>query len=792
MELFLTPASISFITQTILFLGITIYLVIIRTHTRANYWLAGFYTVMVASSLAGFLAVSSLEWYDLAMAVENTLIVIALQLLIQFAYTFPEIDPAKRKQARVILFLSLAISVLAIISVIFYVIRIEIGAFHEVLPIIFKSIQILMLVWIIYLFLSLTLQPTQNTKGTSAKTRFIQPQGRVARAARGFFLASTGLLLFWIASTVLEIFGQVSVAFYIFSLGTSWALTIFIFTLINQTTRKASFLIKLIGIVMLTVFTGIGVAAWLAAPVSQANYHASYAIPDKQTIRFEQTNATYTISQSEYIFDAELGRKLVFSDGQTVTSENLLTSFPFAGVNWSSVQIDRRGYALFDENPLQEIQLTLPHQPQPIIAALFLKNLNLSDNNAVFAHLTDEKSVFTWFLVSPLDDPDATVTAQLSLFPDGSFDISYAGIRSNFRYSPYLPIGLQQISGFFLGENDQTPSRIQFNTQLPYTSQTWSGVYQDYYIDFRSVLHQSMLMQLYGLLLVTLVSILIFPIFLQNSLWTPIKALRSGIQQVMQGDFETSLEPRYNDEIGQTLLDFNKMVTHLDLQKQQQQNHVHELEEKLTHRAADLKVSIEKLTQEIEARKKLTAALEKTVNQHKKLAVSDELTGVFNRAHLVSICDDEIKRAKRYNTPLSFILMDPDYLRMINETYGNTTGDEVLKSLAQFVNQKLRETDSLGRIGGEEFAIILPQTTGSDALIAANRLRNLIGSQMMETNKGPIRISASFGVVEMPTEGIISVDIFLHRANQAVDQAKQAGRNTAVLWTSQLEKRPKS
>lgn len=598
------------------------------------------------------------------------------------------------------------------------------------------------------------------------------------------------LLLFWIASMVLEISNQVSIALFLFTLGTSWALTIFIFTLINQTTRQASFLIKLIGILMLTVFTGIAVAAWLAAPVSQANYLASYAIPDQQTVNFKQSNATYTISQVDYGFDSELGRKLVFSAGQTQSTENLLATFPFAGENWTSVHIDRRGYVIFDKNPIQDIRLTLPHQSQPIIAALYLKDLTLSENNAVFAHLTDEKSVFTWFLVSPLDDPDANVTAQLALFPDGSFDISYSGIRSNFRYSPYFPIGLQQISGFFLGGNDQNPTRIQFNAQLPYTSQTWTGVYQDYYIDFRSFLHQNMMMQLYGLLLVSLVTILIFPIFLHNSLWTPIKKLRGGIHQVIQGNLKTFLEPRYNDEIGQTLVDFNKMTTHLELKNQEAQTNLQDLEEKLSIRTEDLRTSIEKLSREMEARKKLTEAYEKIVAEHKKLAITDDLTGVFNRAHLVSICDDEIKRAKRYKTPLSFILMDPDYLRMINETYGNTTGDEVLRSLAQLVNLKLRETDSFGRIGGEEFAIVMPQTSGEDALIAANRLRNLIGSQMLETTKGPIRLSASFGVVQMPEEGIISVDIFLHRANQAVEHAKHTGRNMTVLWTSQLEKRP--
>lgn len=792
MELFLTPASISFITQTILFLGITIYLVLINTHTKANYWLAGFYTVMVASSLAGFIATSSLEWYDLAVSVGNILGVIALPLLVQFAYNFPEIDPSKTRQAKVVLTISLIFSIFSIISVIPYVIRITPSSIYSILPIALKSIQILLLIWVIFLFTNLTIQQNQNQNQLTAKEKFLHPQGRISKAARGFMVALTGMLIFWIASMVLELLGQVAIAFFLFSISSSWALTFMIFTLINHTTRKASFLIKFFGIVMLTVFSGITVAAWLAAPVSQANYLASYAIPDRQTVHFNLTNATFTITQNEYMFDSDIGRQLVFNDEKPFSPVDLLATFPFAGENWLTLQVAQKGYVLFSADDPGANLLNIPHQSKPAIAALYLNDIQLTKNSSVFAHLTDEKSVFTWFLISPLDQPDASITTQLTLYPDGSFDISYSGIRSNFNYSPYLPNGLQQISGFFLGANDQTPDRIQFNAQLPYTSQAWTGVFQDYYIDFRSVLHQTMLMQLFALLLVAVVSSLIFPIFFQNSLWRPVKLIRTGIQQVMVEDYESFLEPRYSDEIGQIVMEFNKMKTHLLIKQETNQKHLQELEEKLSKRSNDLKTSIAKLEQEIESRRKLADAFDKAVLQQKKLSITDELTGVFNRSHVVSICEEEIKRAKRYSTPLSFILMDPDYFRMINETYGNVTGDEVLKSLSNFVSLKLRETDFLGRIGGEEFAIVLPLTTGEDALIAANRIRNLIGSQMMETTKGPIRISASFGVVEMPSEGIISVDIFLHRANQAVDQAKSQGRNAAVLWSPQMEKRPNS
>lgn len=790
MQLYLTPASINFLTQTILFLGITIYLFQINTHTKANFWLSGFFAVMVASSLAGFLAVSSLDWYVYAIYLHQILILIALPLLLQFSYNFPEFESSKKKISKYGLFLSITISILAILSAIFKFIGFELlEKYATPIHITIEAFQILLLAWIIGNFISATLRYSQNAANTSWKTKLLKPVGRIAKATRGFSLALFFLLIFWVICLLLGQFGLVSLELFIFTIGTTWTLSIFIFTLINQTIQKGSFLLKLVGIIMLTVFTGISAAAWLAAPVSQANYLASYTIPDRQTVHFKQSNATYTITQNEYVFNSDIGTQVLFEDQTTSSLVNLAVSFPYAGKNWTKLNIDLKGFVLFEEELVNKIQLDLPNPSQPIIAALYLEDLSITENSAVFANLADDKSVFTWFLVSPQDNPEETINAQLTLLPDGSFDISYSGIRSNFKYSPYLPKDLQQISGYFLGNNDQNPSRIQFNSLLPFTSESWSGVYQDYYIDFRSFLNQSMLMQLFALLLVTVVTAMVFPIFFQNSLWIPIKMIRSGIRQISQDNYQTTLEPRYSDEIGQTIMEFNKMVNHLETKHITHQTKIQEIEEKLTRRSMELKTSVDKLSHEIELRKKLSEALDKSIAQNKKCSTTDELTGIYNRAHIVEICEEEIKRAKRYNTPLSFVVMDPDYLRMINETYGFATGDEVLKSLAQLVHSKLRETDILGRIGGEEFAIIMPQTSGKDAVIAANRIRNIIGSQSFTTSKGPIRISTSFGISEMSAEGIFSVDLFFHRANQALDTAKNQGRNSVAQWTANLDKK---
>jgi len=352
---------------------------------------------------------------------------------------------------------------------------------------------------------------------------------------------------------------------------------------------------------------------------------------------------------------------------------------------------------------------------------------------------------------------------------------------------PYMPTEMQQVSGFFLGSNDKFPTRIKFDNQLPLTSISWKGVYQDYYIDFRDHLHWSISMQFIAMLLVALMMLILYPILIDTSLVKPIQTIRTGISHVVRGDLTVNVEPRFSDDLGQTTFEFNQMVRTLNEKQKNYEDHIQSLEEKLNLRNLELQQTLDKLANEINNRKKLKSYLDKCIQQNRKLEITDEL-GCNNRTQLLNILEDEIKRAKRYDTTLSFVIVDPDYLRMINDTYGFSTGDEVLNTLVKLLLTNIRETDIVGRIGGEEFAIIMPQTIGKDALIGANRIRNLIGANPIETSKGQIRLSASLGVVEVAKEGVASIDLILHQANLALEMAKKKGRNQAVLYNSSMEK----
>ncbi|WP_018872471.1 sensor domain-containing diguanylate cyclase [Thioalkalivibrio sp. ALJ16] len=160
----------------------------------------------------------------------------------------------------------------------------------------------------------------------------------------------------------------------------------------------------------------------------------------------------------------------------------------------------------------------------------------------------------------------------------------------------------------------------------------------------------------------------------------------------------------------------------------------------------------------------------------RRLAHTDWLTGLANRLSLGNTLESEMERSRRYGRPLSLIMFDIDHFKDFNDDYGHETGDEVLKRLAVTVREGLREADSLGRWGGEEFLVVVPETSGSGAEAMAEKLRKAVAA--METSC-PISVTASFGVTEMrPGDTPKSLT---RRVDEAMYQAKEAGRNRVVL-----------
>ncbi|MFN3421157.1 MAG: diguanylate cyclase [Armatimonadota bacterium] len=164
------------------------------------------------------------------------------------------------------------------------------------------------------------------------------------------------------------------------------------------------------------------------------------------------------------------------------------------------------------------------------------------------------------------------------------------------------------------------------------------------------------------------------------------------------------------------------------------------------------------------------------------LSITDELTGIANRRHFEWRLSEEIERARRYQYPISALMLDLDHFKQVNDTYGHPIGDIVLKEIAQRLRRVLRRTDFLARYGGEEFVILAPQTPADRALILAERLRQIIAESPIPVSSDlQLHITVSIGVAVFP-EHAQNGNELVRAADEALYKAKQTGRNKVCLF----------
>ena len=167
-------------------------------------------------------------------------------------------------------------------------------------------------------------------------------------------------------------------------------------------------------------------------------------------------------------------------------------------------------------------------------------------------------------------------------------------------------------------------------------------------------------------------------------------------------------------------------------------------------------------------------------NELEHRAYSDYLTGLANRRYFIEQAELELSRSNRYETELSLIMLDIDFFKKINDTYGHNIGDLVLQKIADVSRTILRDIDIIGRIGGEEFAILLPQTSLEDSIKVAERLRIEISNASVLLENSEVTFTSSFGVVSASKSNI---DNLLIKADKALYKAKESGRNRVCTFS---------
>jgi len=175
-------------------------------------------------------------------------------------------------------------------------------------------------------------------------------------------------------------------------------------------------------------------------------------------------------------------------------------------------------------------------------------------------------------------------------------------------------------------------------------------------------------------------------------------------------------------------------------------------------------------------------ALRVAYSELERLAMTDELTGVSNRRHFLSQLESERQRALRHKHRISLAMLDLDHFKQVNDRYGHPAGDEVLKHFTGLLSKKMRCEDMVGRLGGEEFALLMPETAPSGAQTVLERIRHELAKAPLDSIAPGFAYTFSAGVAELSLAARSTCDHWIHEADQALYRAKTGGRNRTVLY----------
>jgi diguanylate cyclase (GGDEF)-like protein/PAS domain S-box-containing protein len=165
----------------------------------------------------------------------------------------------------------------------------------------------------------------------------------------------------------------------------------------------------------------------------------------------------------------------------------------------------------------------------------------------------------------------------------------------------------------------------------------------------------------------------------------------------------------------------------------------------------------------------------------KKLAETDSLTGISNRRHFIESAKVEFERSKRYGHPLSILALDIDHFKSVNDTYGHLAGDKVLEAICQSCLAVLRNSDIFGRLGGEEFSILLPEADEKGAIETARKILKSVDELNVRYEGQVITFTTSIGISKME-DNCQDLEMFMKQSDKALYQAKHNGRNRFEVW----------
>ena len=280
-------------------------------------------------------------------------------------------------------------------------------------------------------------------------------------------------------------------------------------------------------------------------------------------------------------------------------------------------------------------------------------------------------------------------------------------------------------------------------------------------------------------LLVALVLAFFLARFIAGRFMPPINLAIKGCTDIAAGKFNTHIDLRTNDELAHLLTAFNDMAAALNAAEKLKNDTFaelkqsrDELETRVEQRTSDLKEVNDRLSNEIAMRLVAQQALHEA-------ATTDTLTRLWNRRATIERLEHEIARSKRTKNSFTVMMMDLDHFKNINDTKGHSAGDAILEETALRMRSMLRSQDLAARWGGEEFVILLPDTSAEQGQIVAEKLRCRLADSPYFHNGEAIYVTASFGVAQY--DGLSEVMAVVNAADKAMYDAKKNGRNRVEM-----------
>jgi diguanylate cyclase (GGDEF)-like protein len=173
-----------------------------------------------------------------------------------------------------------------------------------------------------------------------------------------------------------------------------------------------------------------------------------------------------------------------------------------------------------------------------------------------------------------------------------------------------------------------------------------------------------------------------------------------------------------------------------------------------------------------------------------EISARDTLTGLYNRWYVMEKIDSEMNRSLRHGYPVSVLMLDIDHFKRVNDAFGHSAGDGVLRSVAQVLRDSCRIYDVAGRYGGEEFCVVLPETKVGNTTVVAERIRERMASSSFDVGTDSVVVTASIGIAGIDSteeEGTLNPSTLIDRADRALYSAKHLGRNRVELWDEAMQ-----